>query len=105
MSLTAGSDMVAAASNDMHLVADNEFYCYSTADFTANVGKNLTIDVSDSTSFSSKRTTELKAMDIKINADKGLAEYSITHDVNATQSISLTATATIDIKAMLVKEN
>lgn len=105
MSMSAGEDLVAAASNDMHLVSDNDFYCYSTGEFNQNVGKNLTIDVTDSTNITSKNAMEFKALDIKIRADKSLAEYSMTHDVNANQSISLTATATIDIKAMMVKEN
>lgn len=105
MSLTAGEDMVVAASNDVHLVADNDFFTYSSGDFTQTVGKNLAIDVSDSTNFKSMNSMELKAKDIKIWADNGLAEYSISHDVNATKSISLTATATIDIKALMVKEN
>ena len=105
MSITAGEDMVAAASNDMHLVADNDFYCYSSGNFDNTVGKNLTIDVKDSTSFSSMNNMDLKARDIKIWADNGLKEYSVSHDINATNSIGLTATATIDIKALMVKEN
>lgn len=105
LSMSAGEDLVGAASNDMHLVADNDFYCYSSGEFTQMVGKNLTIDVSDSTSVTSKRSMEAKAMDVKIMADKGLDEYSMTHNINANQSIGLTATATIDIKAMMVKEN
>ena len=105
MSLSAGEDMVGAASNDLHLVADNDFYCYSSGEFNQTVGKNLTIDVSDSTNLTSKRSMEFEAMDIQIKANKGLAEYSLSHEVNANKSISLTATATIDIKAMIVKEN
>lgn len=105
LSMSAGEDLVGAASNDLHLVADNDFFCYSTGEFNQTVGKNLIIDVSDSTNFTSKNNTEIKAMDMRIWADKGLLEYSTTHDINANQSISLTATATIDIKAMMVKEN
>ena len=105
MSITAGEDMVAAASNDMHLVADNDFFCFSSGELNATVKKNLIIDVSDSTNISSKSNMELKARDIKIWADNGLQEYSVKYEVNATNSISFTATTSIDLKALLVREN
>ena len=105
MSVTAGEELVAAASNNMHLVADKDFYCFASGNFNQTVEKNLTISVSDSTSITSLKNTDIKAMDIKIWADNGLKEYSTTHDINATTSIGLTATATIDIKALMVKEN
>ncbi len=105
MSLSAGEELVAAASNNMHLVADKDFFCYASGNFTQTVEKNLSISVSDSTSITSVGGTDIKARDIKIWADNGLKEYSTTHDINANTSVGITATATIDIKALMVKEN
>lgn len=105
MSLSAGEELVAAASNNLHLVADKDFFCYSSGNFTATVEKNMSVSVTDSMNITSLKDMEIKGKNIKIWADNGLKEYSATHDINATKSIGLTATSTIDLKALMVKEN
>lgn len=105
MAISAGEELVAAASNNLHLVADKDFYCYASGNFTATVEKNLSVSVTDNTSITSLKDVDIKGKDLKIWADNGLKEYSTSHVVNATNSIALTATSTIDIKALMVKEN
>lgn len=105
MAISAGEELVAAASNNLHLVSDKDFFCFASGNLNATIEKNMSVTVNDSSMLTCTNNVAIKGKGITIWADTGLKEYSATHNINASTSVGITATSTIDIKALMVKEN
>jgi uncharacterized protein involved in type VI secretion and phage assembly len=119
--LHAGNEYRAKSDADMWLSTDEilttmseeDTYIVTKADrhdnvqgkFQASVQKDFIVVAEENLGLRAKQKFAAKAQDVHLEALNSFKEYSVTQDLNATQSINMTATATIDIKAAIVKEN
>ena len=70
-----------------------------------NTGKDLTVKVDSNADINVTNSLEFKARDIVGKAQNDFSEYSVSHTIKAQNAIKINATTSIDIKALMIKEN
>lgn len=119
--LHAGNEYRAKSDADMWLTTDKilttvsqeDTYITTKADrhdnvqgrFQTTVEKDYVVHGKENIGLRATKKLAAKAQDVHLEAENSFKEYSVTQDLNATESINMTATATIDIKAAIIKEN
>ena len=74
-------------------------------DAEETINKNLKTTVMNNAEMNATNGVTIKAMTITEEAKTDFKEYSMSYQLNAQMSISLQATTTIDLKALMIKEN
>jgi len=96
---------------EMQINSDKDMYVHSKKDkqdtvdgeYRANTTKDHKIKANN-WGVQANQKIKQKGQDIEINAMNGLKEYSMKHEVNANVSVAVSASATIDLKAPMIKE-
>lgn len=109
----SSSTMYVDSGDELMIFAQENMYQTTYADYTMNVkgssktdiDKNLTIDVHNNMDMAVTNNMEIAAMNMNLQAQNEMKQYSVTHNMNATNSMALSATTSIDIKALMIKEN
>ena len=106
-------DMTLTTSANYTLQSEGEMYVEAEKDYMLNLGgnsetvvkKDQSNKVQGNADFSITQALQLSGKDITIQAQNELNEYSVSQNLKASNAIGINATATIDIKAMMIKEN
>lgn len=109
----SGKTMYVDSGDELMIFAQENMYQTTYADYTINVkgntktdiDKNLSIDVHNNMDMAVTNNMEISAMNMNLQAQNEMKQYSVTHNMNATNSIAISATTSIDIKALIIKEN
>ena len=109
----SGSDMYVNSGNDLIIYSEQSTFADSGKDFEQtvkgqgyiNTGKDLTVKVDSNADINVTNSLEFKARDIVGKAQNDFSEYSVSHTIKAQNAIKINATTSIDIKALMIKEN
>lgn len=107
----AQANMYIETEKEMQINSDKDMYVHSKKDkqdtvdgeYRANTTKDHKIKANN-WGVQANQKIKQKGQDIEINAMNGLKEYSMKHEVNANVSVAVSASATIDLKAPMIKE-
>ena len=113
LSSHSDKNMFLDTGSELHVFAQENMFQATYADYTltvegnqkTNITKNLTIDVHESMDMAVTNNMETAAMNMNLQAQNEMRQYSVTHNISATNSIAVSATSSIDLKAMIIKEN
>jgi Rhs element Vgr protein len=105
MNLDTGSEMFIHSDEDMYQSTFADYHLQVDGNTKEELKKNLTIDVGDNTDMSVTNNLEVASKNMNLQAQDKMNQYSVTHQMNATNSMSISATSSIDIKALVIKEN
>lgn len=111
--MTADNDIIESAAHDMQLTSDNDIREYAGNDRTTSIERNDSLTVSQNQfiriqankSEDISHKFQLSAENIRTEAKDKLLEYSTTHQMKSSDTLSINATNNIDIKASQVKTN
>ncbi len=97
LTIQSEDDTFITTKKDRHDHIDGKYRIETKKDLEVKSFSNAGFDVA--------KKFAVNSQDIQMNAKNSYKEYSISHEINATKSINFTATATIDIKAPLIRES
>lgn len=111
--MTADNDMTMNAHHDMHRSADNDISEHAGNDRRTSIDRNDNLTVSQNQIVSIKenkdesvtKKLQVSAEDVRIEADKDLLEYSMTHNLKAKQEVAINAETKVEIKSRIIKIN
>ncbi len=113
MNIHAGDNMCVDTSKEMSITSElnmsqssnKQFSLTVQEDANATVYKNLSISVMNNAELNATNGLTFKAMTITEEAKTDFKEYSMSYQVNAQMSVSIQATTSIDLKALIINEN
>lgn len=107
----AGHDMSLEAANDQQRIADNDIREHAGNDRTTvidkndslDVGENQFVKVGDSKDETIEHQLQVKAENIREEAEKDMLQYSENHNIKASDTATIGSGSKIDIKSGIVK--
>ncbi len=103
--LSAQNDLTLNSLNDMMFIAGNDGFFSVTGNYNFRTNKNLEVGIVSSGKIQALQNIEISAINLTEKASNEFRENSLSHQINATNSVGINATATIDLKALAIKEN
>lgn len=105
MTLTTSKILTVRSDEDTHITTKKDRHDHVDGKFHTETKKDYVVKSFANAGFDVAQKFAVKAQDIQMQAQNSYKEYSMTHEINATQSVNISATATIDIKAPIIKES
>lgn len=105
MYLKTSKILTIVSNDDTHITTKKDRHDHIDGKYRIETKKDLEVKSFSNAGFDVTKKFAVKSMDIQMQAQNSYKEYSMTHEINAQASINFTATATIDIKAPLIKES
>ena len=105
MEIRTSKVMTIYSKEDTHITTKTDRHDHIDGKYRIETKKDLEVKSFSNAGFDVTKKFAVKSMDIQMQAQNSYKEYSMTHEINAQASINFTATATIDIKAPLIKES
>lgn len=103
--LSAQNDLTLNSNNDMMFIAANDGFCSITGNYNFRTNKNLTVEIVSSGKFQALKDIEISAINLTEKATNEFRENSVSHQISATNAVGINATTSIDLKALMIKEN
>ena len=105
MTLKTLKILTIVSEEDTHFTTKKDRHDHIDGKYRIETKKNLEVKSFENAGFDVAKKFAVKSQDIQMTANNSFKEYSMSHEINATNSINFTATATIDIKAPLIRES
>ena len=105
MDIDSSKEMNISAEENMSVMTHKSYRLTVEDDAEETINKNLKTTVMNNAEMNATNGVTIKAMTITEEAKTDFKEYSMSYQLNAQMSISLQATTTIDLKALMIKEN
>ncbi len=105
MGIDTSSEMLISAEKDMSVIGHKDYTMTIEGNKKVTVNKDLIVDVVNNAELTAMNNLKATAMSITETAHNEFKEYSASHQMKATMAIGINATTSIDLKALLVKEN
>ena len=113
MTIHSGANMTIDTSKEMAITSElnmtqstnKQFSLTVQEDANATVNKNLSITAMNNAELNATNGITIKGMSITEQAQTDFKQYALNYTINAQTAISLQATASIDLKALMINEN
>ena len=105
MGIDTSSEMLICAEKDMSVIGHKDYTMTIEGNKKVTVNKDLIVDVVNNAELTAMNNLKATAMNITETAHNEFKEYSVSHQMKASMAIGINATTSIDLKALLVKEN
>lgn len=104
--ISTTSKMDINTEDELYITSDKDTKQEAKGNYEINVKKNYTALADQEVGIGGKKKVTVKSSnEMEINAQQKLKQYATTYELNALQGASISATATIDIKAAMIKES
>jgi uncharacterized protein involved in type VI secretion and phage assembly len=105
MTIDTSKEMVITSELNMTQSTNKQFSLTVQEDANATVNKNLSITAMNNAELNATNGITIKGMSITEQAQTDFKQYALNYTINAQTAISLQATASIDLKALMINEN